>query len=253
MFQYVGLTPSTQDPVAAVYDRRPLSAFSPREGEATSPGSVHDRRPRSGNRNDFRPPHLRSPISDLRSPGAQRPSAPRSPISDLRSSPRAQRPTNSRHQPLATRHGGFAAFTLIELLVVITIIAILAGLTLAAMGCIQQRGARAKAESDIQALSAAIEEFHRDFGQYPAANSNDLFRELTGSNAVINSVPGRIKVYFEPPPGIIGTNSSGLAFFKDPWDVGYFFSWNGTTLRNRGLFDLYSTAGGSDQADYIRN
>jgi general secretion pathway protein G len=27
-------------PVAAVYDRRPVSAFSPREGEATSPGSA---------------------------------------------------------------------------------------------------------------------------------------------------------------------------------------------------------------------
>jgi hypothetical protein len=121
------------------------------------------------------------------------------------------------------------------------------------MGDIQKRGARAKAESEIQALSAAIEEFHRDFGKYPAANSNDLFKELTGSNASINSVPGKIKVYFEPPPGIIGTNSSGINFFKDPWDAGYIFETSGNNLRNRGLFDLYSKAGTNVEALYIRN
>jgi len=178
-------------------------------------------------------PYLLSPISYLLSPGAKRPS-----------------PT--RHQPLATRYGGFAAFTLIELLVVVTVIGILAGLALAAMGGIQKRGAKARAESDIQAISAAIEEFHRDFGKYPAANSNDLFKELTGSNASINSIPGKIKVYFEPPPGIIGTNA-GQNFFQDPWGTGYFFITTGANLRNRGLFDIYSTAGSSDQNKWIRN
>jgi type II secretory pathway pseudopilin PulG len=133
------------------------------------------------------------------------------------------------------------------------VIAILAGLTLAAMGGIQKRGAKAKAESDIQALSAAVEEFHRDFGKYPAANSNDLFKELTGSNAAINSVPGKIKVYFEPPPGIIGTNAN-QNFFQDPWGTGYFYITDGPNFRNRGLFDIYSTAGGTaDQKQWIRN
>jgi prepilin-type N-terminal cleavage/methylation domain-containing protein len=177
--------------------------------------------------------------------------SPLSPIFDLRSSPRAQRPTNSRHQPLATRHGGFAAFTLIELLVVITIVSILAGLVLAAMGGIQKRGARGKAEADIQALSAAIDEFYRDFGQYPQANSNTLFRELLGSNAVINS--NSAKVYFEPTPGMIGTNSAGQNFFQDPWGNGYVFITSGPTLRNRGLFDLYSTAGNASSNQWIRN
>jgi prepilin-type N-terminal cleavage/methylation domain-containing protein len=194
---------------------------TPTSGSATNP--VSKNHPSaiatghgSGNRNDFRPPHLRSPISDLRS-----------------SKRRA------------------AAFTLIELLVVITIISILAGLVLAAMGGIQKRGARGKAEADIQALSAAIDEFYRDFGQYPQANSNTLFRELLGSNAVINS--NSAKVYFEPTPGMIGTNSAGQNFFQDPWGNGYVFITSGPTLRNRGLFDLYSTAGNASSNQWIRN
>jgi prepilin-type N-terminal cleavage/methylation domain-containing protein len=225
MFQYVGLTPSTQHPVAAVYDRRPLSAFSPREGEATSPGSAIGRRP----------------------PAIGGSASPRSPISDLRSSPRAQRPTNSRHQRLATRHGGFAAFTLIELLVVITIISILAGLTLAAMGGIQKRGARAKAESDIQALSAAIEEYRREYGSFPATNSNSLYAELTTDTTAGTNPINTTKVFFEPPPGIVGTNGS-QKFFQDPWGAAYRYTTNAA-----GFFEILSTAGGTNSNQFIRN
>jgi prepilin-type N-terminal cleavage/methylation domain-containing protein len=161
--------------------------------------------------------------------------------------------TDRRFAPSTLVSRPSTGFTLIELLVVVAVIGILAGLALAAMGGIQKRGARAKAESDIQAISAAIEEFHRDFGKYPEANSNALFRELVGASATINNIPGKIKVYFEPPPGIIGTNASGQNFFQDPWGTGYFFITSGAGMRNRGLFDLYSTAGGSDQTKFIRN
>jgi type II secretory pathway pseudopilin PulG len=132
---------------------------------------------------------------------------------------------------------------LIELLVVITIIGILAGLTLAAMGGIQQRGARAKAESEIQALSAAIEEYRRDFGSFPPTPSNTLYAELTTDGATTNTT----KVYFEPPPGIVGTNGT-TKFFQDPWGAAYRYTTNAA-----GFFEILSTAGGTNSNQFIRN
>jgi type II secretion system protein G len=207
MFQYVGLTPSTHHPVAAVYDRRPLSAFQNFSLSAFS-SSV-----------------LRHP-----SPVLGGSASPRSPISDLRSSKRRA-----------------AAFTLIELLVVITIIAILAGLTLAAMGGIQKRGARAKAESDIQALSAAIEEYRREYGSFPATNSNSLYAELTTDTTAGTNPINTTKVFFEPPPGIVGTNGS-QKFFQDPWGAAYRYTTNAA-----GFFEILSTAGGTNSNQFIRN
>jgi type II secretory pathway pseudopilin PulG len=136
---------------------------------------------------------------------------------------------------------------LIELLVVIAVIAILAGLTLAAMGGIQKRGARAKAESDIQAISAAIEEYRRDRGSFPATASNALYAELTTDTTAGHSPSNTTKVYLEPPPGIVGTNGS-TKFFQDPWGAAYEYSTN-----SAGFFEIYSKAGSSTASQYIRN
>jgi prepilin-type N-terminal cleavage/methylation domain-containing protein len=59
------------------------------------------------------------------------------------------------------------AFTLIELLVVMTIILILAGLILATSGYVQKKGARSRTETEIAALSAALESYKADNGVYP--------------------------------------------------------------------------------------
>ncbi len=59
-------------------------------------------------------------------------------------------------------------FTLVELLVVITIIAILAALVLSTAGGIQDKAARNRAQSEIAALSAALESYKADNGDYPA-------------------------------------------------------------------------------------
>src|SRR5438128_7824966 len=59
------------------------------------------------------------------------------------------------------------AFTLIELLVVIAIIIVLAGLILSTMGYVRKKGARARAETDIAAMSAACESYKADNGIYP--------------------------------------------------------------------------------------
>src|SRR5213078_3464989 len=68
------------------------------------------------------------------------------------------------------RHSSFCAegaFTLIELLVVIAIIIILAGLILTTSGYVQRKGARARAETEIAAMSSALESYKADNGIYP--------------------------------------------------------------------------------------
>ena len=158
----------------------------------------------------------------------------------------------SRHQPPLLRSSPLdarrsTAFTLIELLVVITVIAILAGLTLAAMGGVQKKGARARAESDIQALSAAIEEYRRDLGSFPATASNALYAELTTDTTAGTAPVNTTKVFLEPPPGIVGTNGS-TKFFQDPWGTAYQYTTNAA-----GFFEISSTAGGAPSAQHIRN
>jgi len=147
--------------------------------------------------------------------------------SDNSTRPSRLRPSAINHPPSVLRRS--AAFTLIELLVVVAVIGILAGLALAAMGGIQQRGARAKAESEIQALSAAIEEYYRDYSAFPSSNS--LYAELTTDGASTNTN----KVYFEPSPGMIGTNGS-QKFFQDPWGNRYTYTTNAA-----GFFEIVCT------------
>ena len=62
------------------------------------------------------------------------------------------------------------AFTIIELIVVIATILILVGIVLAAAGYVQKKGARSRAETEIAALSAALESYKADNGIYPRGN-----------------------------------------------------------------------------------
>jgi prepilin-type N-terminal cleavage/methylation domain-containing protein len=60
----------------------------------------------------------------------------------------------------------YNAFTLIELVVVVGIILILAGLVLSTAGYARKKGARARAETEIAAMSAACESYKADNGIY---------------------------------------------------------------------------------------
>ena len=94
---------------------------------------------------------------------------------------------NGKHQPIQPRRRGF---TLIEMMTVITIIVILAGITVAGMSYITDKQANAKAKVDIELLSTAIEKYKFDNGEYPGIDPdspmdgdiseqlyNDLFYE----------------------------------------------------------------------------
>ena len=131
-----------------------------------------------------------------------------------------------------------SGFTLIELLVVIAIIAILAALVLSTAGFIQKKGAMSRAEAEIAALSAALENYKIDLGDYPTSTnfpntgiaSNSLFGALS---------PATGKVYFEFSKGM--TNTSGII---DPFGTVYYYSYPGLTNRSgTNFYDLFSTAG----------
>src|SRR6266481_9782640 len=61
----------------------------------------------------------------------------------------------------------YNAFTLIELVLVVGIIIVLAGLVLSTVGYVRKKGARARAETEIAAMSAAIENYKSDNASYP--------------------------------------------------------------------------------------
>ena len=64
-----------------------------------------------------------------------------------------------------------SAFTLIELLAVITVIGILAGLTLGAAGAVRRHGATSTAKAEVAALQAACERYFADNNAYPTNSS----------------------------------------------------------------------------------
>jgi type II secretory pathway pseudopilin PulG len=66
------------------------------------------------------------------------------------------------------------AFTLIELVLVVGIITVLGGLVLSTVGYARKKGARARAETEIAAMSAAIENYKSDNGIYPRGPASAL-------------------------------------------------------------------------------
>ncbi len=165
--------------------------------------------------------------------------------------------TNTR---LPSRQHGF---TLIELLVVITVIAILAGLVLQGAGYAQKKAARSRAEAEIAALSAALENYKSDNGDYPeGTNSSPSTTTSSGSNnAFLRAAlaPSSGKIYFEFSKGM-GTNSAALSTatnqnILDPFGecYGYFYK-NKTSIKSgTNFFDLWSRAGTTNTNQWIKN
>ena len=137
---------------------------------------------------------------------------------------------------------------MIELLVVIAIIAILAALVLQTAGYAQKKAATSRAEAEIAALSAALESYKVDFGDYP-------LNSLTGNNTNLVAAlsPTNGKVYFE-------TNKSSLisGSYVDPFGTPYIYQYPGASNRSgTNFFDLYSLAGTSgstnNEVRWIKN
>ncbi len=149
-------------------------------------------------------------------------------------------------------------FTLIELLVVITIIVILAGLSMGGYGYIARKQADSQAAIHISLLSKALEEYKLDNGAYPpTGNTNSLYTLLywNGANA---SPPGKIYLADLDPNikaqgWIDGTGAA--AKIVDPWAVEYIYKRGDDTSAKNPDFDLASKGkdGTIDTADDIDN
>src|SRR6266571_5953619 len=81
-------------------------------------------------------------------------------------------------------HSSFSsrAFTLIELIVVFGLIIVLTGLVLSTVGYARKKGARARAETEIAAMSAACESYKADNGIYPASSDTNNLNAKTSLN-----------------------------------------------------------------------
>jgi general secretion pathway protein G len=161
------------------------------------------------------------------------------------------------------------AFTLIELIVVVAIILILAGLVLSTFEYAKKKGQRARAETEIAALSAACESYKADNGIYPReASSTDildarlsgnpsgyqtaslyLYKQLSGDFAANRTPTGKGYMVFKPnmllpaPP-----STAPVTAILDPFGNSYGYSTaqaatpGGITGYNP-TFDLWSTVG----------
>jgi type II secretory pathway pseudopilin PulG len=169
------------------------------------------------------------------------------------------------------RHSSFrgeGAMTIIELLVVIIIIFILAGLVLSISSYVQNKGARARAETEIAAISAGLESYKADNGIYPRvvdgstdaldarasfnpSNYKDaslyLFTELSGLNTSQQPVANK-KAYFTFRAQMLGHNPGDnvtVAYIRDPFGNSYGYSTANQKDSSKGYnptFDLWSNS-----------
>ena len=173
---------------------------------------------------------------------------------------RSRRSHDFRHIP---------AFTIVEILVVLAIILILAGLVLAASNYVRNKGARSRAEAEIAAISAALENYKADNGVYPSdasvnaqtafnptsyqAASLTLYKAISGDadNDANRIVEGKSYMTFKPSQLAPSGQNQAVTFIKDPFGNSYGYSTKNATDVAAGTippggynptFDLWSTA-----------
>jgi prepilin-type N-terminal cleavage/methylation domain-containing protein len=165
-------------------------------------------------------------------------------------------------------------FTLIEILIVVSIIAVLASLILAGVNIARKRAAIAVAQSNIETLNTALEQYVTDTGKFPG----DKVKEYD------NAFPSLFEALFgeKPPKGKGGPNSPYMKFkesevyifdydedkyrqaypeeiydprvekyLADPWGVPYIYHENKSRARksymHKNTADIYSC--GPDKKD----
>ena len=158
-------------------------------------------------------------------------------------------------------------------MVVIMIILILAALVLATSSYVQNKGARSRAETEIAAMSAALESYKADNGIYPRDNTTTgytdsldakintdptqsvyksasvyLFTELSGLNTGQQPVSNK-KSYFSFKPQMLGHptgDNTTVSYIRDPFGNSYGYSTANQLASSKGYnptYDLWSTAG----------
>jgi prepilin-type N-terminal cleavage/methylation domain-containing protein len=160
----------------------------------------------------------------------------------------AGRKTRAITGDTAAATGGF---TLIEVLVVIAIIIILAGLILTTAGYVQKKGARARAETEIAAISAAIESYKADNAIYPRDTVNSTTDNLNAQTDFNPNATPSPNVYQNASQFLYG-ELSGDRNFDGTADTGsrsYLSLKVGSLLRN----DMSNPPSSTNQVIAIRD
>jgi len=176
----------------------------------------------------------------------------------------------------------YNAFTLIELILVVGIIIVLAGLVLSTVGYARKKGARARAETEIAAMSAACENYKADNGVYPANSDTNalnaqtsvnpsayqaaslyLYNALFGATAGSRTPNTGARSYFVFKPNMLfpADQTQTVQYIQDPFGSSYGYSTiqaatQDTTKGYNPTFDLWSTASGTtigDAPKWIKN
>ena len=190
----------------------------------------------------------------------------------------------------ASQKRHYNAFTLIELILVVGIIIVLAGLVLSTVGYARKKGARARAETEIAAMSAACENYKADNAVYPNSTgtggtdgldpltttlanyeipSRYMYGEISGDRD-FNGTPdpnarpymafkeiSLLRADMSNPP----SSSNPVTAIRDPFGNSYGYSTAraanpGGTIGFNPTFDLWSIAdgaAGTDQSKWIKN
>ena len=163
------------------------------------------------------------------------------------------------------------AFTLIELVLVVGIIIVLSGLVLSTVGYARKKGARARAETEIAAMSAALENYKADNGIYPSNSDTNtlnaqtsldpsayqaaslyLYNALFGATAGSRTPNTGAKSYFVFKPNMLfpADQNRNVQYIQDPFGNSYGYSTINNPVANPSptpgynpTFDLWSTAG----------
>lgn len=155
-----------------------------------------------------------------------------------------------------------------------TIILVLAGLILATSGYVQNKAARSRAEAEIAALSAALENYRADNGIYPrdartdalksrnpepsayAPASLHLYDQLSGATDGSRTPTGKSYFAFKPNQLSPADQTQNVTFIRDPFGISYGYSTAGQVDSAHGYnptFDMWSTAGDAEQVRWIKN
>jgi type II secretory pathway pseudopilin PulG len=127
----------------------------------------------------------------------------------------------------------------------------------------KQSSRRTRVQSEVAALSTALESYKAEYGNYPqatgpigpneTANANILYLALVVSNSAYNP---RGKIFFEPYKGICAsTNYTSTAnYFVDPFGQPYQYRYPGDPQKSgTNFFDLFSYSKSRKTADTSNN
>ena len=171
------------------------------------------------------------------------------------------------------------AFTILELLIVMSIIIVLGGLILATAGYVQKKGKRSRAEAEIAAISAALENYKADNGIYPSDTVTNNFNVATTSNTDYEAPSLKLyeylsgdtnhdraaetKTYFPFKPNQLTPldQSKAVTALRDPFGNPYGYSTMKASTPTSATghnptFDLWSIgdgAVGTDETKWIKN